>query len=127
MNSDKLCRVLLVDDEEGIRHLLKALLSSLGAKVIAEAANGEEAILAYHKHKPDITFLDIQMPIKNGIDTLKEILADDPNAVVVMLTATSDMDVADSCIELGAQKYVRKGATPEVLNIMLKDGLDLIP
>jgi two-component system, chemotaxis family, chemotaxis protein CheY len=126
MNNNISCRVLVVDDEEVIRHLLKALLSSLGAKVVAEAANGEEAILAFHEHKPDITFLDIQMPVKNGTETLKEIIADDPEAIVVMLTATSDMDVADSCIELGAKKFVRKGAAPDVLNLMLKAGLDLV-
>lgn len=126
MNSDKLCRALVVDDEEVIRHLLKALLSSLGAEVVADAANGEDAILAFREHKPDITFLDIKMPVKNGTDTLKEILAYEPDATVVMLSSTSDMDVADACIELGAKKYVRKGAAPGALNLMLKASLELV-
>ncbi len=119
------CRVIVVDDDALVRGLLVAILSGLGADVIGQAENGKEAVAAYTEHKPDIMFMDIQMPVKNGIDALKEIIEIDPGAFVVMLTATSEMDVADNCISSGARNYIRKGAPPDVLQILIKGQLDL--
>jgi len=119
-------RVLIVDDDKLVRDLIKDLLQNFGATVVGEAENGEEALQAFDEYKPDVTFLDIEMPVKNGIDALKDILAKDPNANVIMLTATSDMDVVDMCAEIGAQSFIRKGAAPAALNTMLKAGIDKI-
>jgi len=126
MNDDYLCRALVVDDNKLERDLIKALLLELGAEIVGEAENGEEAIQAFNELKPDISFLDIRMPVKNGIDALKEIIKKDPNAIVVMLTAVSETDIADSCIDLGAKKYVRKGTSPAIMTIMLQAGLDFV-
>jgi DNA-binding NarL/FixJ family response regulator len=120
-----LCRVVVVDDDKLVRDLLSAVLSNLDAEVVGTAEDGEEALTVFEELAPDIIFLDIQMPRKNGIETLKDILAKHPDAYVVMLTATSDMDVANECISTGAKNFIRKGAPPDVLNIMLKSHIDL--
>ena len=123
-NNNDQCRVLVVDDDKDIRDLIKFMLRSFGAEVVGEAENGEEAVQAFDKYIPDITFLDIDMPVKNGFDALKEIKEKNPAAAVVMLSATSDIAVADACIESGARYYLRKGAAPEALKIMLKAQLE---
>jgi len=126
METDGLCRVLIIDDNKMMRDALKPMLSTLGARVIAEAESGEEGIQAFKEHKPDATFLDIKMPGKSGVETLKDIIEIDPDAIVVMLTAVTDTDIADSCIKHGARHFVRKGASPAILSIMLKAGLDMV-
>jgi len=126
MESQDMCRVLVIDDEELMRETLRPIFSGLGAQVISEAENGDDGILAFQEHKPDATFLDIKMPGKSGVETLKKIIEIDPDAVVVMLTAITDSNIADSCIEHGARHFVRKGASPAILSIMLKAGLDMV-
>jgi len=117
-------RVLVVDDEKLMRDAIKVMLQGLEANVVGEADNGKKAIVAFDKHNPDITFLDISMPVKNGVDALREILAKDPSAVVIMLTAHSDISVAESCIHLGARDYISKGVPTDVLMTTLKAQLD---
>ncbi len=120
------CRVLIADDEPRIRTLMRALLSGFDAEVVAEAENGLEAVQAFEECDPDITFLDIDMPVKDGIEALAEIIEKSPVAAVVMLTAKSDMEVADSCVEAGARGYIRKGATPGALSLLIKAQLDAL-
>ncbi len=124
-NNEYPCRVLVVEDNKPTRDLLKMFLQGFGATVVAEADNGEEAVRAFDAHKPDLTFLDIEMPVKNGMDALAEIIAIDPAAHVVMVTASSEMNVANRCIDAGAKNYIRKGVAPGVLKLMLKAQLDL--
>jgi len=123
-DEDSPCRVLVVDDDKPMRELLKALLEGFGAVVIAEAENGEEAVRSFDEYLPDLTFLDIQMPIMDGRDALRTIIGKHSTAQLVMLTATSDMTVADECIEIGARGYIRKGAAPSALRLMVKSQLD---
>ena len=126
MANDIPCRVLIVDDDELTRDLLKSLLPVLGAEVVGEAVNGEETLEVFTACAPDITFLDIRMPGKDGTEALKDIIARDPAAIVVMLTAISDSEGAATCMEAGARNYIRKGATTPVLKIMLRGALDLV-
>mgnify|MGYP006436132793 FL=1 len=124
MNSDNPCRAVVVDDDDLVRGVITGMLSQLGAEVVGEAENGEQAVQVFKECNPDITFLDIQLPIKSGTDALKEILEINAQAVVVMLTASADMDIADECMEFGAQEYIRKGANPDVLVMMLEGALN---
>jgi len=126
MESQDMCRVLVIDDEKLMRETLRPIFSGLGAQVVAEAENGDDGIRAFQEHRPDATFLDIKMPGKSGVETLKDIIEIDPDAVVVMLTAVTDSNIADSCIEHGARHFIRKGASPAILSIMLKAGLDMV-
>ena len=107
--------ILLVDDDALIRQILSSLLQKLGVIEIAEATNGLEALSEFAKQKPDLVFLDIEMPEKNGFDTLRKIKQIDATANVVMLTANDNTAVAESCINAGAQSYIKKGGNPKAL------------
>jgi DNA-binding NarL/FixJ family response regulator len=118
------CRVVIADDNELLRNMLKAILLELGADMVAEAVDGNTAVQAFDEHRPDLMFLDIKMPDKDGVEALKEIVEKHPAANIVMLTAVTDVAVADACVEAGATGYIRKGVAPGVLTIMLKAQLD---
>lgn len=101
-------RVLIADDEKDSRALLKLMITNMNWQVVAEAANGQEAVDLYLQHRPDLLLLDINMPDKTGEEALEEILNQDPNATVIMLTSVADMQTVEKCIDLGASNYIRK-------------------
>ena len=92
-SSQKIKSVLVVDDDFEICDMISYMVESLGLQVIV-AKNGFEAIEKYKQHMPDIVFLDVRMPEKDGCETLKEIEIFDRNENIVLLTAFS----ADKCI-----------------------------
>ena len=102
-SSQKTKSVLVVDDDFEICDMISYMVESLGLKVLV-AKDGFEAIEKYKQHMPDIVFLDVRMPEKDGCETLKEIKDFDINANIVLLTAFS----ADKCImELKKTQQVR--------------------
>ncbi len=100
--------VLLADDERHIRVLIKRMIKKLDVEFIWEAQNGGEAVEFYKEFKPDLTLLDINMPIKTGIEVLEEIKQFDPNAMVIILTSLANMEDIQRCASLGAAGYIRK-------------------
>lgn len=117
-------RVLIVDDETHIRTLFKTVMSSMDALVIGEAKNGEEAVAIFKDKKPDIVMLDINMPVKDGTEALKEIMSEFPDAFVVMMTSVSDMETVAKCIDLGASHYIRKDTPIQEIKKMVKEAWD---
>lgn len=116
-------RLLLVDDEKHIRQLVHAVLSDFKGEIVGEATNGQEAVDMYKQLNPDIVFMDINMPVKDGREALKEIIAFDADARVVMLTSLTDMETVKDCMELGASNYVRKDSTIAELRGLFNDVL----
>lgn len=102
---------MLADDSKVIRSNLTQILNQLGYFDIIEACNGEEAINKYRFDKPHITFLDISMPNKNGLDTLKEIRQFDSQAKVIMATTQGEERIVMEAIANGAKSYVLKPIT----------------
>lgn len=107
-------RILIAEDESHIRSLIKLIVTSLGAEVVAEAADGEQALAEYRQHKPDMLILDINMPKLDGVAVLKQIMALDRRALVVMLTSLNALDVVNECIDSGAWNHILKNTTAEV-------------
>ena len=119
MSGKKKLRVLIADDENHIRMLVMTVMKSMGAEIVGEAKNGLEAMELYRKEKPNMVLMDINMPVKSGIDALKEIIAEFPDAVVVMLTSVADMKTVKECVELGASNYIRKDTLiPEIKKLV---------
>jgi len=110
-------RVLIADDEDHIRSLISLILTSLGADVIAEAADGVQALSLYKQHQPDMVMLDINMLKLDGIAVLKQIMAINPNTLAVMLTWLNAIDVVKECIDNGAWNYLLKDSTAEELHM----------
>jgi len=106
-------RVLVADDEPHIRQVIAAIVRSLGAEVVAEAADGGEAVKLYGELRPDVVILDINMPRMRGDDALTRILALDPHAVAIMMTAQDTTDTVHDCLDRGARHYILKSNRAE--------------
>src|ERR1017187_8034414 len=116
--------ILLVDDEPHIRKYVGLILRQLGAPKILEAANGEEAIATYERERPDLVLLDINMPIMDGMETLKRLKALDPNCVVVMLTSIANRLNVEAALALGAVNYIRKDTPKDEITKALTEAID---
>jgi two-component system chemotaxis response regulator CheY len=101
-------RVLIVDDSLFMRYRLKSIIESSGGIVIGEAADGVEAVEKFRELQPNLTFLDITMPIMNGICALKKIKDQNQNAKVIMVTAMSQGSFIRESLEMGAADYICK-------------------
>ena len=109
-------RVCLVDDQALVRSGLKALLGLLGGiEVVAEAADGEEAITAVTASKPDVLLLDVRMPRLNGVQVVEELASKGTLPPTLLLTTFEDDSALIQGVKAGARGYLLKGASPETL------------
>lgn len=109
-------KVLLVDDHAPIRASLRQLLELRpGYSVVAEGANGREAVAAVDAHEPDVVLMDMDMPVMNGVDATREIKERHPAVKVLALTAFGDMALVSASLRAGASGYLLKGGSAEEL------------
>ena len=101
-------KILVVDDAKVIRMVIKRLLTQHGYQVAGEAGNGREALEKYKELRPDAVTMDIIMPEMDGIQGLKEIIAFDKQAKVIMISAIDQRDSLTDAIRNGAADYVVK-------------------
>jgi two-component system chemotaxis response regulator CheY len=102
-----MARILIVDDAVFARMRCAKLLTEKGFEIY-EASNGAEALSKYKEHKPDAVLLDITMPDMDGITALKEIIRQDPNAKVAMVSAMGQKSMVVEALEFGARDFVMK-------------------
>ena len=100
-------KLLLVDDEEGIRKVLGIALSDAGYTVFT-AKDGEEALDIFRKEIPPIVLTDIKMPGMDGIELLQKIKQENPDTEVIMITGHGDMDLAIKSLKYQAIDFVTK-------------------
>jgi putative two-component system response regulator len=98
---------LVVDDEPRLRQVLAHLMRADGFECM-EAGNGEEALAILEERPAALVMSDVRMPRLDGIELLRQIRSRWPNTAVVMITALSDVDVAVSCLAIGAMDYLTK-------------------
>jgi response regulator NasT len=101
-------RILVAEDEALIRMDLVEMLQEAGYTVVAQAANGEEAIALATEHRPDLAILDVKMPILDGISAAEKIISIAP---VLMLTAFSQRELVERARDAGVMAYVVKPFT----------------
>jgi two-component system chemotaxis response regulator CheY len=118
--------ILLVDDEAHIRKYVGMILRQIGQPVLFEAANGKEAIETYQRENPDLVLLDVNMPLMDGLETLKRLKEIDPECVVIMLTSLANRQTVDQAIELGAANYIRKDTPKDEIAKTLAQSIDAI-
>lgn len=125
MNSEKTIRVLIVDDSPLIRAILCDLVASAGdMEVVGQAADGVEAMEMFDQLRPDVVTLDIQMPRRNGLETLQDLLA--RRAVPVLMCSsltTFGAEITLTALEQGALDYVAKPEGGKMGNELLRDEL----
>lgn len=115
-------KALVVDDNKVNRHLLNALLKRNGYQVV-EAENGQEAVEQYTEHEPFMIFMDLMMPVMDGIEACKRIkkLCGQTSFVpIIFVTAVSDEDKLTECIESGGDDFIAKPVDLRVLTARIK-------
>jgi DNA-binding NarL/FixJ family response regulator len=116
--SDEPLRLLIADDHPAFRAGLRLLLESLDGldvEVVAEAANGEQALAAALELAPDVIVMDLRMPGLGGIETTRRVVAAAPHVRVLVLTMFEDGNSVFAALRAGAHGYVLKGAGQEQL------------
>ena len=112
--------VLIVDDSRTSRRFLSDILERAGYKIVGEAINGQEGFDQYVRLHPDIVTMDITMPEMDGIEALKLIKKNDPDAKVVMITAAGQKDKMMEALKMGAIEFVSKPFIEEAVLDALK-------
>lgn len=108
--------VLIVDDAIFARDIIKKVLAELNyAKVVGEASDGNEAIDAYKKLKPDLVTMDLIMPGKDGIKTIEEILKINNSAKILVVSAVGQEHLIMEATKKGAKDYIQKPVNKENL------------
>lgn len=100
--------ILLVDDAKFMRILLRNMLEKGGHTIVGEAADGIEAFDKYKSIRPDVVTLDITMPLRDGIEALKDIIAFDKDANVIMCSAMGQQGFVIDAVKNGAKDFLVK-------------------
>ena len=110
-----MAKILIVDDAKFMRTLVKDALVPKGHEIVGEAENGNEAVKCYKQLKPELVTMDITMREKDGIEAAEEILAIDPAAKIIMVTALGQENLLTKAVKLGVKDFVVKPFPPERL------------
>lgn len=106
--SEDILKVLLCDDSLLMRKKLKESLNLCGSFEYLEATNGQAAVDIYKEENPDLVFMDIVMPVKDGIQAVTEIIEYDKNAKVVMASSSGTKENLKKAIKAGAFEFIQK-------------------
>jgi DNA-binding NarL/FixJ family response regulator len=113
-------RVVLVDDQDAFRLGMRALLSTIpNVTVVAEAANGRDAVAVTARERPDIVLMDLRMPLVDGIAATRAIRARTPSARVLVLTTFDDDELVREAIAAGAAGYLLKASPVDDIGAVL--------
>ena len=116
--------VLVVDDHALLRTGVANIISQEPTlRVVAEAANGLEAVEAYQRYRPDVTLLDLRMPVMEGVEAVRQIRLRDPQAKVIVLTTYDADEDITRALKAGAKAYVLKDISADGLIACIRDVL----
>ena len=105
-------RILIVDDASFMRSIIRDIFARGPFTVIGEAENGMDAVRLYREERPDLTTMDIVMPVMDGLAALREIIRLDPAARVVMVSALGQDALIAEAIDTGARDFIVKPFQP---------------
>ena len=116
-------KILVVDDQFGIRILLKEMLEKEGY-IVFQAANGQQAIMIVENDAPDLALLDLKLPGIGGIELLKRIKIIEPHIVTIMMTAYEELSLLKEAKRFGAAAYFSKPFDIKEVRKIIKEHLD---
>ena len=106
-------KILICDDSILARKQIKDVIATLGSPTLFEASDGQTAIDIYKEHKPDMVFLDIVMPKKDGNIAIEEIMSYDKNAIIIIVSSVGTQTQLKCALEAGATDFIQKPFTKE--------------
>jgi two-component system, chemotaxis family, chemotaxis protein CheY len=101
-------RLLIVDDALIMRRRIMQIAELAGWSVVGEAKDGREAVAMFRQQKPDLVTMDIVMPEMDGVEALRQMIAEEPRAQIVMISAVNQKDKLAECLRAGAQDFIVK-------------------
>ena len=110
-----MARILIVDDSKTSRKFLRNMLEQAGHEIVAEAVDGAEGVEKFKVYRPDITTMDITMPTLGGIEAVREIIEDDPDAKIIMVTAAGQKANMIEALKKGAADFIQKPFDMDVI------------
>ena len=114
-----MAKILIVDDSRTSRKILKGVLEGAGHEILGEATNGQEGYDMYAQLKPEVVTMDITMPVMSGVESLKKIKGDFPDAKVIMVSAAGQQHNMVEAVQSGAEEFISKPFDPaQVLKII---------
>ena len=116
--------ILICDDAAFMRMMIKDILVKNGYNIAGEAENGAKAVEKYMETKPDLVLMDITMPEMDGIQALKKIKENDPNASVVMCSAMGQQAMVIESIQSGARDFIVKPFQPDLVIEAVKKAVE---
>lgn len=119
MNKDK--SILVCDDSILARKNLCTVLNNFGYTNISEVSNGEDAVNYCNEHKPDIIFLDIVMPVKDGVTATAEIMAAHPELNIIIVSSVGTQTHIKEAIKAGAKDFIQKPIDEDLLKQVLEN------
>jgi two-component system chemotaxis response regulator CheY len=108
-------RVLIADDASFMRQMIRDIIEPEGYEVVGEASDGMEVVEQYRELHPDLVMMDIVMPKRSGIDAVKAIHAESPDATIVMCSALGQETLVMEAIEAGAKDFIVKPFKPDAV------------
>ena len=118
-----MANIMIADDSDAIRLVLSDILSIGDHTIIGEAKDGAETVDLFPQLNPDLLLLDLAMPKKDGLAVVKEIIAKNPTAKIILITASDDQKIIQQCLDSGALSYISK---PFDFNNVLKAISDIL-
>ena len=120
----KTFRCIVADDSAFARKNITQVLEKLGGSVVGEASNGLEALALFGSLHPDLVLLDITMPQLDGVETLRQIIEQDKNARVIMVSSIGHKEMVWKAICLGAKSFVTKPYDPDYAGMIIQEVVD---
>jgi two-component system chemotaxis response regulator CheY len=108
MSELELPTAVIIDDSRVTRRMLRGHIEAAGYRVVAEGGDGGEVLSLYQQHLPAVMFIDIVLPVMDGVTAATELLRQHPRAMVVMCTAQSSRDKIIACLRAGIFSYLMK-------------------
>ena len=119
-----MARILIADDASFMRQMIREIIEPEGYEVVGEATDGMEAVEQFEQLHPDLVTMDIVMPKRSGIDAVKGILANHPEAAVVMCSALGQETLVMEALQAGARDFIVKPFKPDNVIATIKKILE---
>ncbi len=119
--------VIIADDAPFMRAMLRGIVTDLGLEVAGEASDGAEAVALYRQHAPTLALIDLTMPGVDGVEAVRQIVAHDPAAALVMVSALGQKDAVLAAVKAGALDFIIKPFEADRVEATLQKILGRLP